>query len=68
MWIKHPLTGVECLVLDQAHIERLLDEGGVELEGPTKDTDVERVGSEPISILHKPLSKAKRPVRHLKAR
>ena len=34
MWIQHPSTGVVLLVRDQAHIDRLLGEGGHEVPDP----------------------------------
>ena len=34
MWIRHGKTGVVVLVKDPAHITRLLEEGGVQVDGP----------------------------------
>ena len=35
MWIKHPQHGMVVLIFHEAHIQRLLSEGGTEVEDPT---------------------------------
>lgn len=69
MWIKHPHTGVVVDVRDQAHIDRLLGEGGHEVPDPTippqmpqepeqaQESEVAADGSRAAEELPKPIAK-----------
>lgn len=43
MWIRHPETGVIVLVFNEAHITRLLGEGGQEVSDPRATPHLEEV-------------------------
>jgi hypothetical protein len=48
MWIIHPATGMPVCVTHEAHIKRLLEEGGREVDAPS----VEQKSMEPLHDAH----------------